>query len=121
MKIKKCDRCGEIINYKETEAPSLAKAFENIGKSITEAVCFMTGVKIYSVYAGKEPADLCPACENSFKQWMAYGLKIKKIKETVTPDEIIRDGKRYKLEKETEPEEKPETEGHAEDLKFGEF
>lgn len=120
MNIKKCDRCGEILNYTEEKA-AFIKAFESIGASISTYCRIMSGVTTYHVYANEKLADLCPACEKSFKEWMAYGQKIKKIKETVTPDEIIRDGKRYKLEKETDPEEDQKTEDDADEIKFGDF
>ena len=107
MKVRKCDRCGKIIEPEVKKARSISEMLGDITKTITDAVCVLTGVTIYSVYADKEPADLCKECMKSFNNWMKYGQAIKEIKETIPPDEIVRNGKTYKLKTE---EEKPAVE-----------
>lgn len=73
MNIKKCDRCGKIIEPEVKKGQSITRMLGDISETISKTICLMTGVTIYSVYADKEPADLCRACEKSFKDWMKSG------------------------------------------------
>ena len=109
MKMRKCDRCGYITPERIETVISVNQAMERIGELILDAVNALTGKKEKYKLAkiNGEEIDLCPNCQKSLKNWMKYGQAIKKVSETIPPDEIKHNGKTYKLEKN---EEKPAVE-----------
>ena len=113
MNIKRCDRCGEEIKTNTNWLDAITDAVQTVITAMTKKPVY----EITNKTTGMQ-VDFCPACQKSFEQWMTYGQKIKKIKETVTPDAIIRDGKMYELKKEEQPDEAKQ---NAEDIKFGDF
>ena len=116
MIIKRCDRCGEEIRENGNWLDDLARAVEKMVNAFTGK----PNIKLTNSTNGID-LDLCPACKYSLIQWMKFGQAIQKAKNSVEPDAIIRDGKRYELKKEEHPEEKQEPEQEPEDIKFGGF
>ena len=112
MNIKRCDRCGEEIRYNGNWLDALSEAVEHLGNTLTGK----PNIKLFNTNNGEE-VDLCENCRASLIKWMKYGQAIQKAKNSVEPDAIIRDGKRYELKKEEhqEPEQEPV------EIKFGEF
>ncbi len=106
MKIIKCDRCGNLTPERIETITSLNQAACRLTEVIQDAVNALTGKseKYKLAKINGEEIDLCPNCQKSLKNWMKYGQAIKKVIETIPPDEIKHNGKTYKLEKN---EEKP--------------
>lgn len=102
MKMRKCDRCGNLTPERIETVTSYNQAIERIGEIIQDAVNALTGKseKYMLMKINGEEIDLCPNCQKSLKAWMRHGQPSKKVTETIPPDEI-------KLEKN---EEKPAVE-----------
>ena len=102
MKIRKCDRCGNLTPERIETVKSVYDVMAKLAEGINDAVDLITGKgqKYKMARMNGEEIDLCPDCQKSLKKWMKHGQAIKKVKETIPPDEI-------KLEKN---EEKPAVE-----------
>ena len=102
MKIRKCDRCGNLTPERIETVKSVYDVMAKLAEGIVDAVDLLTGrsQKYKMTRMNGEEIDLCPDCQKSLKKWMKHGQAIKKAKETIPPDEI-------KLEKD---EEKPAVE-----------
>lgn len=105
MKILKCDRCGHLMPERKETVVSLGDMFTALGEVINDAVNLLTGkAQRYEIAKRDgEKIDLCPDCQKSLNNWMKYGKTLKKIKETIPPDEIIHNGQIYELKKEEKP------------------
>lgn len=102
MKMRKCDRCGNLTPEKRETVKSVYDVMAKLAEGIVDAVDLITGrsQKYKMTRMNGEEIDLCPDCQKSLKKWMKNAQAIKKVKETIPPDEI-------KLEKN---EEKPAVE-----------
>ena len=109
MKMRKCDRCGNLTPERIETVTSFNQAMSRIGELMLDAVNALTGKseKYMLMKTNGEEIDLCPDCQKSLKKWMKHGQAIKEIKENIPPDEIVRNGNTYKLKTE---EEKPAVE-----------
>lgn len=71
MEFKRCDRCGEEIKPQK----GMPNMLNLISKTINEAFNKLAGKPDYIITDKHtlKPADLCPACQKSFEDWMRNG------------------------------------------------
>ena len=95
MKIRKCDRCGNLFQERIETVKSVYDIMAKLAEGINDAVDLITGKgqKYKMTRMNGEEIDLCPDCQKSLKKWMKHGQAIKEIKETIPPDEIVHNGK----------------------------
>ena len=95
MKIRKCDRCGNLTPERIETVKSVYDIMAKLAEGINDAVDLITGKgqKYKMTRMNGEEIDLCPDCQKSLKKWMKHGQAIKEIKENISPDEIVHNGK----------------------------
>ena len=72
MKMRKCDRCGNLTPERIETVTSFNQAMSRIGELVLDAVNALTGKseKYMLMKTNGEEIDLCPDCQKSLKAWM---------------------------------------------------
>ena len=72
MKMRKCDRCGNLNPERIETVKSVYDVMAKLAEGINDAVYLLTGKdqKYKMTRMNGEEIDLCPDCQKSLKAWM---------------------------------------------------
>ena len=88
MEFKRCERCGEEIKPMK----GIPNMLNLITKTIKEACNKLAGKPDYIITDKHtlKPADICPACQKSFEDWMTGKHSDKKV--YIVPEDAVKFG-----------------------------